>query len=207
MRIPIVLHKDPKSDYGVIVPDLPGCFSAGRTLDEAIAMAREAIECHIEGMIDDHESLPALTPLHVHQKRRGYAGGTWAIVEIDLARLQGKARRINLAVPERVLRRVDRAAERAGESRSGFLTRAALQQAARQESRPAAKTATRVTASTPRDSRRAAKKVERSREVRAGGGGRQPAARGGVSEIQPRTGASGSRSRGHSSARGSRKRT
>lgn len=147
MRIPIVLHKDPKSDYGVIVPDLPGCFSAGRTLEEAIAMAREAIECHIEGMIDDHEPLPGLTPLDVHQKRRGYAGGTWAIVEIDLATLQGKARRINLTVPERVLRRVDRAAERAGESRSGFLTRAALQ-AARQESRPAAKTATKVTAST-----------------------------------------------------------
>lgn len=156
MRIPIILHKDIKSDYGVIVPDLPGCFSAGRTLDEALAMAREAIECHIEGMIDDHEPLPALMALDVHQKNRDYAGGTWAIVEIDLARLQGKARRINLTVPERVLRRVDRAAERAGESRSGFLTRVALQ-ATRQESRSAA--------STPRDNRLAAKRAERPREL------------------------------------------
>ena len=36
MRYPVVIHKDPESDYGVTVPDLPGCFSAGETLDEAL---------------------------------------------------------------------------------------------------------------------------------------------------------------------------
>ncbi|MBN0609850.1 type II toxin-antitoxin system HicB family antitoxin, partial [Pseudomonas aeruginosa] len=29
MKFPVVLHKDPDSDYGVTVPDVPGCFSAG----------------------------------------------------------------------------------------------------------------------------------------------------------------------------------
>ena len=47
MRYPVVIHKDPDSDYGVTVPDLPGCFSAGTTLDEVLVNAREAIECHI----------------------------------------------------------------------------------------------------------------------------------------------------------------
>jgi predicted RNase H-like HicB family nuclease len=37
MYFPIAIHKDPDSDYGVTVPDLPGCFSAGSTIDEAIA--------------------------------------------------------------------------------------------------------------------------------------------------------------------------
>ncbi len=129
MRIPIVIHKDRDSDYGVTVPDLPGCFSAGRTLDEAIEMAREAVECHIEGMIEDDEPVPALQPIEMRQQNPDYAGGAWVIVEIDLARLQSTARRINITVPERVLRRVDRAAERAGESRSGFFTRAALEAA------------------------------------------------------------------------------
>jgi predicted RNase H-like HicB family nuclease len=36
MRYPVVIHKDLDSDYGVTVPDLPGCFSAGTTLDEAL---------------------------------------------------------------------------------------------------------------------------------------------------------------------------
>jgi len=36
MHYPIVVHKDSESDYSVTVPDLPGCFSAGETLDEAL---------------------------------------------------------------------------------------------------------------------------------------------------------------------------
>lgn len=32
MRFPVVIHKDTDSDYGVTIPDLPGCFSAGTTL-------------------------------------------------------------------------------------------------------------------------------------------------------------------------------
>ncbi len=127
MRFPIVIHKDPKTDYGVSVPDLPGCYSAGRTFDEAMEMAREAIECHIEGLIEDNEPIPAPKPLEIHKRKRDYAHGTWAIVEINLAGLESNTRRINITVPERVLRRVDRAAKQAGESRSGFFTRAALQ--------------------------------------------------------------------------------
>ena len=50
MRYPVVIHKDPNSDYGVTVPDVAGCFSAGATLDEALSEVVEAIEAHLEGM-------------------------------------------------------------------------------------------------------------------------------------------------------------
>lgn len=40
---PIVVHKDPESDYGTEVPDLPGCFSAGSTISEVLEETREAI--------------------------------------------------------------------------------------------------------------------------------------------------------------------
>jgi len=36
LQYPIIIHKEPNSDYGVIVPDLPGSFSAGSTIEEAI---------------------------------------------------------------------------------------------------------------------------------------------------------------------------
>ena len=63
MRFPIVIHKEKKSDYGVTVPDLPGCFSAGSTMDEAMAMTREAIELHIEGLIEEGLPVPDPTPI------------------------------------------------------------------------------------------------------------------------------------------------
>ena len=43
MRYPVVMHKDEESGYGVSVPDLPGCFSAGETLEDAIESVHEAV--------------------------------------------------------------------------------------------------------------------------------------------------------------------
>ena len=48
-------------------------------------------------------------------------------MDVDLARLSGKAKRVNITLPERVLRMIDEAARAAGESRSGFLAKAALE--------------------------------------------------------------------------------
>ncbi len=59
MKYSVVIHKDSKSDYGVIVPDLPGCFSAGSTIDEALENAKEAIEStlsHAGGVGERHQA-------------------------------------------------------------------------------------------------------------------------------------------------------
>ncbi len=84
MHYPIVVHKDEDSDYGVIVPDLPGCFSAGETMDEALKNAVEAIELHLEGMLSDSETIPVARSIEAHQDNPDYAGGTWALVSVDL---------------------------------------------------------------------------------------------------------------------------
>lgn len=89
MRYPIVIHKDPDSDYGVTVPDLPGCFSAGETLDDALIQATEAIECHLEALILDDEPIPTSNPLEYHQNNPDYADGIWAVVTVDRAKLNG----------------------------------------------------------------------------------------------------------------------
>lgn len=87
MNFVIVIHKDSGSDYGVIVPDLPGCYSAGSTLDEAVLNAKEAIECHIEGMIKDGEVIPTPLPLEFHQHNKEYSDGIWALVSLDYPEL------------------------------------------------------------------------------------------------------------------------
>jgi predicted RNase H-like HicB family nuclease len=70
MRYPVVIHKDRKSDYGVTVPDLPGCFSAGETMEEALTHAVEAIECHLEGLLLDGDEIPQAQPIEKHLKNR-----------------------------------------------------------------------------------------------------------------------------------------
>lgn len=67
--------------WGVVVPDLPGCFSAGDTMDEAMENARQAIDQQVEIMIEDGATIPAARPLSAHQSDPEFAGWVWAVVE------------------------------------------------------------------------------------------------------------------------------
>ena len=127
MRYPIAI--EPGGDdhaFGVTAPDLPGCFSAGDTLDEAIDNAKEAIELWLETVIDDGGAVPQPKAIAEHQANPEFSGWIWAVVPIDLAALSDKVERVNITLPSRVLRRIDAAAKAAGESRSGFIARRSL---------------------------------------------------------------------------------
>ncbi len=126
MRYPVVIHKDPGSDYGVTVPDLPGCFSAGESIDDALIQAVEAIECYLEGMLIDGEAIPLPTAIEAHAANPDYAGGVWALVSVDISKLSGKSKRINITLPERLLAQMDSYAAQHGQSRSGLIAEAAM---------------------------------------------------------------------------------
>ncbi len=132
MRFPVVIHKDETSGYGVTVPDLPGCFSAGDSLEEAILSGHEAIACHLEGLLMDGDPIPEQAPMEKHQVSDEYKDGIWALIEVDVSKLSSRTKRVNITVPERVLAIVDKMAAREGDSRSGLLARAALSYAERQ---------------------------------------------------------------------------
>ena len=87
MRYPIVIHKDPDSCYGVTVPDLPGCFTAGDTLEDALMQAVEAIECYLEGLLLDQEPIPNPKDIAFHTNNPDYAGGIWETASVDLGAL------------------------------------------------------------------------------------------------------------------------
>ena len=126
MRYPIVIHKDEGSSYGVTVPDLPGCFSGGETLEDALTASEEAILSHIEVLLMDGEPVPKQRPLEEHQSNENYADGVWALVDADISKVSDKSVRVNITLPSRVLAIVDEAASRDGETRSGLLAHAAL---------------------------------------------------------------------------------
>ncbi len=97
MKYPIAI--EPGTDtiaYGVVVPDLAGCFSAGDSLDEAVDNAKEAIELWLEVAIDDGKKIPPPSSLAKHQASPEFKGWAWAIVSVDLASLSDKAERVNI---------------------------------------------------------------------------------------------------------------
>lgn len=132
MKYPVVIEPATATTaFGVVVPDLPGCFSAGDTIEEALDNAHEAIELWIESVLDDGGVVPVPSSIDAWRKRREFKGWIWALVAIDLSTLEGKAERVNITLPSRVLRRIDAKAAERGETRSGFLANAALASIAR----------------------------------------------------------------------------
>jgi predicted RNase H-like HicB family nuclease len=128
MRYVVAVEKgNKKHSYGVVVPDLPGCFSAGDSLDEALSNSKEAILLHLEGLMDERLEVPAPKSIEAHQKSRAYQGWIWAVVEVDMTELDDKTERINITLPRKVLRVIDAAAKRNGESRSGYLARVGIE--------------------------------------------------------------------------------
>lgn len=127
MKFPIAIEPGTETTaFGVVVPDLPGCFSAGDTLEEAYANAEEAIEAWIEAALDRGDSIPVAAPLAEHRRKRAWRGWLWGIVSVDAEQLDDTIERVNITLPRRVLRAIDKHAAKFGETRSGFLARAAM---------------------------------------------------------------------------------
>ncbi len=127
MNFSVVVHKDPDSAYGVTVPDLPGCFSAGDTLDEALENTKEAIECHIEGLLMDEELIPIPQAIEKHAQNPDYSDGIWQSVGVELSKMSGNSKPIEVTLPEKILTQLDNYAKKQGETRSSLLVQATVE--------------------------------------------------------------------------------
>lgn len=118
-----IITKDTDSDYSVMFPDVPGCYSAGSTLEELEVMARDALGGHIEVLRDEGmevnppASYDAITALA--KDVEGFIGITLIAVPDKIPSV-----RVNINVGQQDLELIDTAAAKRGMTRSGFLVRA-----------------------------------------------------------------------------------
>jgi predicted RNase H-like HicB family nuclease len=57
MQYTVIVEKGATS-WGAYVPDLPGCIAAGESREEALRLIREAIEFHVEGLVEQGQPVP-----------------------------------------------------------------------------------------------------------------------------------------------------
>ncbi|MCM0080168.1 type II toxin-antitoxin system HicB family antitoxin [Geomonas sp. Red32] len=125
MLYPAYIHLgDEEHAHGVTIPDFPGCFSAADEWADLPRMIQEAAEVYFDG---EDIPVPAPTSLEKLAANPDYQGGVWLLVDIDLAKLKVKARRVNITLSEKLLYEIDEYAEQNHMSRSGLLAQAADQ--------------------------------------------------------------------------------
>jgi predicted RNase H-like HicB family nuclease len=123
-----LIHGEP-GNYGISFPDIPGCISAGKTLDETLANGAEALAFHLEGMAEDGEEAPIPRNFDAIKADPELAFELSEPHIVALVHYDPPSRsiRINVTMEERLVKAIDRAAKREGGSRSGFLAQAARQ--------------------------------------------------------------------------------
>jgi predicted RNase H-like HicB family nuclease len=125
MLYPVYVHPgDATHAHGVIIPDLPGCFSAADRWEDLPGKIQEAVELYFE---EEPLAVPPPTPLEDLARNPEYSGGVWLLTEIDLERVRPRSVRLNISLPETLLRRIDDYARSRHMSRSGFLAMAATE--------------------------------------------------------------------------------
>ena len=118
------LHKESDSDFGVSFPDFPGCITAGKTLEEARTMAVEALQFHIEGMLEDGLGIPTPSSLDQLAGDPDMKGAVGVLIPFTPSE---KTIRVNITAREGQIQQIDRLANQAGLSRSAYMVETALQ--------------------------------------------------------------------------------
>jgi len=114
-----LLRKDDVSDFGVDFPDFPGCVTAGATLDEARRLAAEALALHVDGLVEDGDSLPTPSSLDVIMADPDNADAVVFLVDVPASPV--RSMRINVTLPNDLVEAIDRVTR----NRSRFLAEAA----------------------------------------------------------------------------------
>jgi len=115
-----VIHKDKHSEYGVSFPDFPGCVSAGKTMQQAYDMGREALRGHIETMTEFGDALPEQSLTLDEARHHPFARNALTFFMVD-AFFPSRAKRINITMEEDLIRAIDEVSN----NRSQFLSEAA----------------------------------------------------------------------------------
>lgn len=109
MFYPAYIHSDSDGSASGFFPDVPGCFFAGNSLDDAFQDARDALTSHFEALLEMDEALPLPDNVEAHLENHpdNFTGGQWLLVDINMKQFDGRAERINITMPRRLLMKID----------------------------------------------------------------------------------------------------
>ncbi|CFX06829.1 conserved protein of unknown function [Candidatus Filomicrobium marinum] len=121
------VYKDPSSSFGVSFPDLPGCYGAGESYDEAIENAKVSLREYAKALDEDGDEMP--TP-RSHSALESDASEAIEmdkaafVIEVPLIVVSSK-RRVNVSMDDGLIAALDRACQLAGVNRSALLSQLA----------------------------------------------------------------------------------
>ncbi|HBT4785546.1 TPA: type II toxin-antitoxin system HicB family antitoxin [Klebsiella variicola subsp. variicola] len=129
MLYPAFVEVDKDGSASGWFPDVPGCIFAGGSIQEAFLDAGSAIDAHFELLSEKDMPIPSARKIeeHVAVDVATYMDGQWLYIDVNMDKFDGRAERINITLPHRLLERIDATVKTTEgySSRSAFLAAAA----------------------------------------------------------------------------------
>ena len=121
MKYIAIVHKDADSDYGITMPDFPGCFASAVSLEDISKSVQEAVELWAE---NENITPPIALELSSVKKLEEAQDAMFYLVDISFDFLEDKVVPVNISMPIYMRNRIDKMAKVRGLSRSAFLLKA-----------------------------------------------------------------------------------
>lgn len=129
MRYPVAIEwGGEKEATGIVVPDIPGAVTAGDSVEEAYQLVIEVAQIHLEDLAARGEDIPLPSTVETLRQRKEFKNWGWGFVDIDVTPYLGKTTKVNVTLPQNVIRVIDQHVEKQGlKSRSAFLASLAME--------------------------------------------------------------------------------
>lgn len=129
MKYPVLIVKDElENAYKLAVPDLPGCKVKAESIDIGLSMLIDAIADHLNILVEYGETVPHAKSIDVHIKQSTQTSPIWAVIDFDIVPYLGKSHKINVTLPELLIKQIDDRVNKSPsyKTRSGFIAAACI---------------------------------------------------------------------------------
>jgi len=127
MKYPVLINKESTDNkYTLTVVDLPGCIVEAESIDEGLNKLENVVEQHLEILSEYGEVIPNAKTIDVHMRQ--HENVIWAILDIDIVPYLGKSQKINVTLPELLIKKIDARVSKSvnHKTRSGFIASVCL---------------------------------------------------------------------------------
>lgn len=134
MKYPImVIKSNVENNYNFSVVDLPGCQVKAATMDDGLHMLEDAMASHLSILVEYGEQVPQAKSIEYHMQKTTEISPIWAVLEFDIVPYLGKSHKINVTLPELLIKQIDDRVAKTSQysSRSGFIANACISELAK----------------------------------------------------------------------------
>jgi len=129
MKYPVlVLRNNEENNYLFSIVDLPGCQVKATTMDQGFLLLNDAMISHLKILVEYGEQVPQAKTIEEHMLLCTASSPIWAVLDFDIVPYMGKSHKINVTLPELLIKQIDDRVAKSShyKTRSGFIAMACV---------------------------------------------------------------------------------